>query len=266
MAGDYPTYAGPYQDRTGPRWGRRLLVTAIVLLVVVIGPLLVADRVAAGYAERVLADRFAQQIAGQQIESSHPEVEVAGFPFLTQVLAGRYESISILLRDVQAAVGNDRVHLSELAIDARGVVASIDTLRSGQGEVIAESVEGNGILAYDSVAQLMNRPGLRLTEQKGKLIVTAPVEVLGQEFTLNGTANLTVDDGVVQVRFDELTAEGLPSSPRARSLVDGYAKQISVDIPLPELPFQLDVQQVQALPQGLAVTVRAEDVPLNALA
>lgn len=264
MAYSYPAYMEADQ-RPRRRWGRRLLGFIIVLLVLLGIPLVIADRAAAAYAERAIADQARREIAQQNVQASEPDVTIGGFPFLTQVLAERYESISIVLRDVRGAVGGETLSLPRLDIDARNVHASIETLRSGQGEVTAESVNGTALLTYASVAQLMDQPGLRLSEQGGKLVVKAPMEVLGQQVTVSGEAKLSVADGKVRIGFDTVTAEGLPALPPAQALLNAYAKQISVDLALPELPFQLKVQQVQPRSDGLAVTATARDVPINAL-
>jgi hypothetical protein len=252
-----------YEGRPRRRRGRRVLVTLVVLLLVLVGLLVVADRVAAGFAERAIAEQVRQETAKQNVQSSAPQVAVGGFPFLTQVLAGRYESISIVLHDVRGAVEGNAVSLPDLNVDARNVRASIDTLRSGQGDVVAETVDGTATITYDSVAKLINQPGLKLAEQGGKLAVTAPVEIFGQRLTVNGTANLSVNKGQVAIKFEQLNAEGLPDAPAARALINAYARQISINVPLPKLPFQLDVRQVRALPAGLAVTAGAKNVPLN---
>jgi hypothetical protein len=102
-------------------------------------------------------------------------------------------------------------------------------------------------------------------ERDGKLAVTAPVQVLSREVTINGTADLEVADGnVVRVRFDQVTAEGLPDIPIVQQILSNYAKQISVDLKVPALPLKLQVQKVQPTPAGLVVTAGATDVPLNA--
>ncbi|MDO3703865.1 DUF2993 domain-containing protein [Micromonospora sp. C28SCA-DRY-2] len=258
MAQDYP-----YEERPRRR-GRKVLITLVVLLLVLAGLLVVADRVAAGVAERAIADQVRQEVAKQDAQSAPPEVEVGGFPFLTQVLDGRYERISIVLRDVQGSVQGDAVSVPRLDVDARDVRASLDTIRSGQGEVVAETVNGTGTISYDSLAKLLDRPGLRLAEQNGRLAVTAPVDILGQRLTVTGTADITVGkEGQVALRFNDLDAEGLPNVPLARALLSNYAKGISVDVPLPDLPFQLTVREVRPLPEGLAVTADARDVPIN---
>ncbi|MEV5763122.1 DUF2993 domain-containing protein [Micromonospora sp. NPDC052213] len=252
-----------YEERPRRR-GRKVLVTLVVLLLVLGGLLVVADRVAAGVAERAIADQIRQEVAKQGAQSSAPEVEVGGFPFLTQVLDGRYERISIGLRDVRGSVQGDVVALPKLDVDARNVRASLDTIRSGQGDVVAETVDGTGTISYDSLAKLLDRPGLTLGEQGGRLAVTAPVDILGQRLTVTGTADITVGkEGQVALRFDDLNAEGLPNVPLARTMLSNYAKSISVDVPLPELPFQLAVREVRPLPEGLAVTADAKNVPIN---
>lgn len=246
-----------------PRRGRRPLVVLVVVLLVLGGLFVVADRAAAAYAERAVGDQVRQEVAQQKVQSSNPEVTVGGFPFLTQVAAGRYESISILLRNVRGNVNGNGISLPELHVDARNVKASIQTLRTGQGEVIAETVKGTGTITYASLAELINRPGLTLAEQNGKLAVKAPLDVFGQRFTVTGTGNLTVSKGQVQIRFDELTAEGLPQATLAHNLISQFAQQISINVPLPHLPFKLDVQQVRPRPEGLEVTATAKNVPLR---
>ncbi|MGB2571972.1 DUF2993 domain-containing protein [Micromonospora citrea] len=259
MAEAYPAY-----EERPRRRGRKVLVTLLVLLLLLVGLLVVADRVAAGVAERAIADQVKQEIAKQQAQSAPPQVDVGGFPFLTQVVNGRYERISIVLTDVQGAVEGNAVSVPRLDVDARNVQASLDTLRSGQGDVVAETVDGTGTVTYDSLAELLDRPGLKLGEQDGRLVVTAPVDILGQKLTVTGTADVTVAEGnKVALRFNDLDAEGLPAVPLARTLLSNYARGISIDVPLPELPFQLNVRKVEPRPEGLTVTADAKDVPLN---
>jgi hypothetical protein len=265
VADTYPAYLEAGQ-RPRRRRGRRFFAALIVLLLVLGVLLVVADRAAAAFAERAIGDQVSREVAQKDVQASKPDVTVGGFPFLTQVLAERYESIKIVLRDVRGSVEGNRVSLPRLDVDARNVRASIETLRSGQGEVRAETMKGTGLLTYSSVAQLIGQPGVQLSEQNGKLVVKAPLDVLGQQVTVNGTAKLSVAEGRVQIGFDTLTAEGLPAVPAAQALVNAYAKQISINVALPDLPFQLQLQQVRPQPDGLAVTATAKDVPINSVA
>ncbi|WP_431882756.1 LmeA family phospholipid-binding protein [Micromonospora gifhornensis] len=253
-------------DRRPRRRGRKLLIGFVVLLLVLAGLVVIADRVAASVAERRIADEVRQQVARQQAQSAPPEVEVGGFPFLTQVVDGRYERITIRMRDVQGAVQGDAISLPSLDVDARNVRASLDTLRTGRGDVVAETVNGTATISYQSLAALLDREGLTLGERNGQLAVTAPLDVLGQQLTVTGVADIVVsDEGQIALRFADLDAEGLPSAPLARTLLNNFARSISVDVPLPELPFQLTVREVLPQPQGLTVTADARDVPINSV-
>lgn len=263
MAEAYPAD----EVRRPRRRGRKLLLVLLILLLVFGGLLVVADRVAVGVAERAIADQVSQEVAKQNVESAAPQVEVGGFPFLTQVVDGRYERISILLRDVRGSVQGNAVSLPELDVDARDVTASLQTIRTGQGDVVAKTVQGSGVITYESIAAFIDQPGVVLGEQDGKLAITAPLTILGQELTVKGVAALSVgDSGKVGLRFDDLTAEGLPNVPIARALLSNYARSISVDVPLPELPFQMTVQEVRPTPEGLTVSATAKDVPINSVA
>jgi hypothetical protein len=150
-----------------------------------------------------------------------------------------------------------------LDIRAKDVRAPLDTLRTRQGDIVATTVTGTGTLDYANLATMVGREGVTLSESGGKLAVKAPLQALGQTFTVNGTANLTLSGDVLKFRFDQLDAEGLPDLPLVQTLVNSYARQISIDMKLPPLPLGLAVQKVEPRPEGLVVTAGADEVPLN---
>lgn len=257
-----------YGERRRPRkrWGRRLLITLIVLLILLGIIAFVVDRFGKSYAERVISDRVAEQVTNQEATSEKPEVTIAGVPFLTQVLKGEYQEIKIELTNFAGPAGNGQtIRMPLLDVRAKDVRAPLDTLRTRQGEIIATTVTGVGTVDYATLAELTEREGVQLSEKDGKLAVTAPLEVLNQTVTVNGTANLEVIEGnVVRIRFEQVTADGLPDIPLVRNLLNNYAKQISVDVKVPALPLKLVVQKVEPSAEGLVVTAGASEVPLNA--
>jgi hypothetical protein len=247
------------------RWGRRLLITFLVLLILVAVALVVADRVAASYAERVIGDRVSDQLANQKATAEKPDVTVEGVPFLTQVASGDYQEIKILLNNFTAPTGtaDQKIKMPTLDIRAKDIDAPIDTLRNGNGDIKAGTVTGTGTIAYADLATLIGQKGLTVGEKDGKLVGTAPVEALGQTFNVTGTANLEVTEGVVKVRFADVTADGLPNIPLVRNLIDNYVQQLSYDLAVPALPLNLKVQKVEPRPDGLVVTTGANNVSLS---
>lgn len=253
----------PPESRPRRRWGRRLLITLIVLLIVIGVSLVVLDRFAASFAEREIGNRVTQEAANQDVTFAEPKVTIAGVPFLTQVVAGKYQQIKIVLRDFSAPANGKTLRMSQLDIRADDVRAPLDSLRTGQGDIVATRVSGTGTMDYASVAALIGRQGVTLGERAGRLTVSAPLQALGRTATVNGTANLTVAGDVLRFRFEQMTAPGLPPLPLVQELVNAYAKQISIDIKLQALPLQMRVQKVEPRPEGLVITFGADEVPLN---
>jgi hypothetical protein len=241
------------------RRGRRLAVGGLVFLLVVVVLLVVADRVGAWYAERRIAEEVQQEVARRDITSDRPDVRVGGFPFLTQVLAGEYKSVKIKLREVDGG----GIRLPELNVEATGVHADLQTIRSGRGEARADEVTGTATVGYPTIAALANQPGLQLSGQGGQLRVRLPAEILGQQVTLVGTARVRVDDNRIRVTVSDLDDESGNLPAQARALANGYADRLSVSFQLPPLPFDLSVDEVTAQPEGLAVTATAHGVPIT---
>jgi len=250
--------------RPRKRWGRRLLITFLVLLLIIGGLLVVADRFGASYAERVIGDRISQQLTEQKATAEKPDVTIAGVPFLTQVLRGNYQEIKILLNQFSGPAGNGKnIKMARLDIRAKDVKAPLETVRSGNGDIVAGTVTGVGTLRYPDLADLIGQRGLELSERDGKLVGAAPFEALGQTFNATGTANLAVRDGVVSVTFADVTAEGLPNIPIMRTLIDNYVRQLAFDLKVPALPLGLKVQKVEPRADGLLVTTAASNVSLS---
>jgi hypothetical protein len=258
VADSYP------QAKPRRRRGRGLLISLIVLLLLVGGGLFIVDRFGASFAERKIAERVAQEVKDNGATSAFPEVQIGGVPFVTQVLDGKYKEITILLREFAGSAGEGKtVKMPLLDIRARDVRAPLDTIRSGTGKITATTVTGTGTLDYASLAALVDREGVTIGQSNGKLTVKGPVTAAGQSFDVSGTADLTVKGNTVQVRFAELNAGELSSIPGVQDLLNTYAKDISIDLKIPELPLQLAVQKVVPRPEGLVVTAAAKEVPLN---
>jgi hypothetical protein len=252
-------------DRPRRRRGRTLRVVVLTLLVFLIVGVVLLDRFSNSYAENVLAEKVATEVANQKAESSRPVVTIAGVPFLTQVLAGKYEEIRIELPDFKAQTGTgETVRMDLLDIRARDVTAPLSALRGG-GDVVAGSVTGTGTINYQLLAEATGQKDLKLAEKDGKLVGSGVVTISQtQEIPLTAAAELKVADGKVQVRFSDVNTPGLPDNPLVRTQVDAFIEQMAFELDVPKLPLNLVVQELQPLPEGLRVTFGASDVNLAA--
>jgi hypothetical protein len=256
-----------YGARVRPRRrrGRGLLFTLLVLLVIVGVVVVVGDRFARSYAERMISDKVAEQVANQKATSEKPDVTIEGFPFLTQVAAGRYDAIHIQLADFSGPAGNGQTITTKmLDVRATDVQAPLETIRSGNGDIVAGAVSGTGLISYPQLVKLSGQQGVELSEKDGKLVGKAPVQALGQTFKISATAALAVKNGgIVQVRFSDVQTEGLPDNSVIRGLVNTYVQKLAFDVKVPALPFKLAVQKVEPQADGLKFTAGASDVALN---
>src|SRR3954452_17749864 len=126
---------------------RRFLITIFVILVVLAVGFFGLDRALAAYAEGKIADQTSAEIAKQGMRSGTPRVDVGGFPFTTQVLAGKYQKIQIDIPDLQG----QGVKLPTLRLVATDVKAPLEALLSGQGSITAGKVTGTSVVPWDVV-------------------------------------------------------------------------------------------------------------------
>jgi hypothetical protein len=84
----------------------------------------------------------------------------------------------------------------------------------------------------------------------------------GFETPLTATADLTAADGAIRVRIRELEFDnGSLPGPLGNAVRD-LTQKLSVNVNLPELPFQLSLEDVRAESGGLLITGTATDVAL----
>ena len=253
------------------RRGRRSLVVLVVLLVVLAGLFVVADRVAANVAESRISDQAATEMRNRGITSAQePDVSVGGFPFLTQVLAGTYQKVTISVDQPQSG----RVKLQHLTIEANQVHAPLNTLTSGQGQVTADTVTGTAKLGWDVVQSLIDQtplrqiPGLDASQLKvavdnNKLTMSAPVSFAGLKLTLVAAGTLTVANGEVRVQIEDLRTEsGGATSSVSKDFINRFRDAFNVKIDVPQMPYKLVINKVQTTSEGITVTATAANVVL----
>lgn len=243
----------------------RGLVWLLVVLVVLGAALVIADRVGHARAQQAVADRITTELAANGVDATPPEVVIDGTPFLNQVVSGRYERVTVSLREATT----DEVALTRIRLTATGVEAEVGTLLSEEGTIMADRVAGSARMGYEAAAGLANLEGLELSDGgDGLLGIRLRREVLGEQVFFVGTAELEVRSGAVLLHIREMDVEEDALLPFAGRIADQYAQQyaeeLSLRLRLPPLPFDLAIDTVTVEPTGLAITVSATDVPLAA--
>jgi hypothetical protein len=252
--------------------GRKSLIALGVVVVVLIGLFVVADRVAANIAESRIADQAAKEMSKRQITSAQkPHANFSGFPFLTQVLSGTYQKVTIAVDHPQAG----KVKLDQLTLVADQVHAPLGTVTSGQGQVTADTVQGTATMGWDVVRGLVDTtplsqvPGLDVSKldvqvKDNKLALSAPVAFAGLSLTLQASGTLAVTKGEVRLQIEDLRAAsaGGGTSAISPAIVNQYRDRLNVKIAVPNLPYDLVVNKVETSSKGILITATAANVVL----
>ncbi|MCF6509873.1 DUF2993 domain-containing protein [Blastococcus sp. MG754426] len=226
-------------------------VAAVVLLLLVVTGV-VLDRVAVGFAEREVAER----LAAQEALSGEPDVEVRGFPFLTQALAGRYDEVRISLTADE--LGQPEGTRADVSL--RGVHLPLSALRAGTvAEVPVERIDGTATLSYELLAGELGADTTLEREGDG-LRITRTVELLGRAFPLTAAGTVSLDGDELVIDVDRASGVGVDVP---RVAVERATDLLDLRYPV-ELPYGLRLTDVTPRDDGVAVRAVAEDAVLAA--
>src|ERR1039457_3232294 len=222
----------------------------LVVLIVLVGLLVAADRVGAVVAGREIASRV--QTAYNL--SSKPSVSVRGFPFLTQLASGNYHEIDMSVKSLSA----NGVTVDSLTARLTGVRTPLhDLLGHGTSSVTAANITGSATVPFSSIRGRLPR-GVQLSEDGGALRLTGRVTYLGVTIPVSADTSLSA------------TASGIAVTPRRISVASGSSAlsslisgQFRFVIPVTGLPLHLSVNAVTVVPGGVRVSTSAAHVALT---
>ena len=239
----------------------RLLVLVLVLAVVLAGLLLGADRVAASRAEAEVAQRL--ESSGQLTAA---DVQIAGFPFLTQALAGRYERVDVLARTLDTEEG---VRLEEVEATLAGVRLPLrQVLRGGDDPVPVDRLDARALLPYDELERRADVPGLELGPGEagpdGEVLrLAGDVRVAGRSVDAAAEAELRVEGEAVRITPRRATLAGVEVEGR---VADALAEALDLRVDVGGLPFGLRLQSVEVTEEGVVAVAEARDTVLDPVA
>jgi hypothetical protein len=228
---------------------RKLLVG----LVVVVGLLVVADRVGASVASRAIA----AEVQSSSRLAAEPEVHIAGFPFLTQAFAGRYERVEVTARDVPAG----ELTLDRLDATLTGVQVSLgDALSGSVQRVPVEGVRARALVPYDELARRSGDRRLAVAPAGDRVRVTGSLEVLGQTLSATAVSRVEVADGGLRVTAEQYEVGNAAAD---RLITRALGDRLDLRIPVTGLPYGLQVTGVDVGADGVTVVARADRTVLG---
>ncbi|MFG2886619.1 DUF2993 domain-containing protein [Streptomyces sp. NPDC048297] len=237
----------------------------ILIIVVILGGLFViADRVAVHLAE----DKVADKLRTTENLTTTPGVDIKGFPFLTQLAGGSLDDVEIGITGYEAATGNGgkTIRIDELKADMKGVSFSGD-----YSSATADTATGTATISYAELLKTAKSeptevaPGIMARvvglsdggNGKIKVAVEGTVSSLGVKQTVSVLSSVSVVNDKVQVHADSLPKLG------AGAIAEGRVRQITdFQQAIDQLPGGIKIDKVQAAQDGVVISVKGSDVKL----
>lgn len=239
--------------------GRKTGIGLVMVFVVLLTLLVVADRVAAWVAEDRIAEQIAQRAAEKGITMrGEPDVTVEGFPFLTQVVGGEFEAITIQMRELSL----DGVNVDTLDIRAVGVIADVGKLMNGAGDVRASHLTGTATMPFSVVEEALGIDGTKVTGDAGKLVIQVPFDYGPGTVTAVARAGVKVSGKAIKVDVSDVGVLDGDLPEFAQPALDALARKLSREVGMPKLPYGLKLDAAEVTDSGVAASASAKDVPL----
>ena len=228
---------------------RRLVIVLLVLL----GLLVAADRIGAVVAERALAT----QIRDQLELTETPGVDIRGIPFLTQAIGGDYSDVRVAIPDV------DSGPLQNILVDARlqGVKVPLSKVVSRDvDEVPVDRITGDLTVSYDDLARASGISGLRITREGDALRVAGSVEALGEQVEASAVGRVEVEDNDIVISAERAEVAGVPVP---GPVLEAAARLLSFRVSPSGLPLSLRITAVDIGDTALQVSAESTDAVLR---
>ncbi|OLZ69051.1 hypothetical protein AV521_19585 [Streptomyces sp. IMTB 2501] len=223
----------------------RFLVWVLTLVCLVV----LADRWALLYAEH----KASQRIKDSMHLAAAPEVSIGGFPFLTQVAAGRLDSVRITVPDIPA----HRVTLTQVTATADDIRIDGDGPTSVRGALVRQ-VHGQVLLSFADMNRELGASQVAFTAQgPGRVQAQGTLRIGGRALSVRADAQIrregergiaTSVDGI-QLDIDDLAtyrpgtrpSEGLHLTPASARRITREADQIKSMLTVPAIVHRLGV-------------------------
>ncbi len=221
--------------RRAKPWIIALIVLAVLALVADRGGQLAVERIAAGKMQDALAT------------PDRPDVDLGGFPFLSELISQHFSDVTVDLKDADAG----KVLVALVHAELGGVK------RQGSG-IHADDITGNGRIDYPALTRAAKESGAPVQVSfggNGLVALTAEVTVAGREFTATALGRPRIEGNILIVKPERVSTSLGGDAGSAAGLVP------EIRVPLRDIPKNL---QIVLDPQddGIRFTFTGQDVQL----
>jgi len=260
-----PAGTGPAVEPAPRRPGRlATILTLVALLLAVL--FVVGDRVTVAVAERQMASQLKTSVLESVPCGTAPptvkNVSIGGFPFLTQVLFGKFKDIGLTVENLPTT----ELTIESIQAHMRGIHLPLSQIISGNvGEVRVDDVQGTVRVSYDELNKfLATQTGevqVHPVDGGRKVEITATVDVplVGAQ-QVGGVTTFEVRNNQLTLVPSELKLSGILNFDLP---LGGLGELLpTIALPVGDLPFKLVVTKASTDATGLAMAATATDVVL----
>ena len=230
--------------------GLRRLVVVLVIVAAVLALLFAVDRGLQTLAER----RIATEVQTTYPSAGTPSVDLGSFPFLHEVVTGRVQTARLQVDQLEIPDTEGAT-----ATDLDATFADI-TLSDGFRRVVAGAAQATGTLSYASLSTLS---GLEMTYAAPDRVSVAFDFPLGRQ-TVSGTAvgRPVLDAPSQSLAFEDVEVT-VPGSEGDQAVLDAAGRLVLRAVPLGELPYDLQVTDLDVTESGVRFAVSGTNLPLR---
>ncbi len=260
-AADRPERPGEPRPASTRRRGRRVAIALLVLILL----LTIADRAAAKLASKQAVAQVVQQSQGL---TGKPSVSFGGFPFLTQVVFGKYTDINVKIGGITVA-GAPRIQ--QISGHLKGAHIPLSKAIGGHvGKIPVDHVSATVAMTFaDLNAFLKDQPGhIVLAQRKGALQFSGGFEQAGTTINVTGSAEIAANGDGLTVTPKNIHATGSGDTGDVlddiSGALDGAAQFFPpVPVPMAGLPFNLRLTSVHVNGSGVTASAAADHLILD---
>ncbi|TDD83300.1 DUF2993 domain-containing protein [Actinomadura rubrisoli] len=225
----------------------------LVLLVLVVGGVVVADRLGV----RIAQNEIGKQVAAQYSLQEQPDVTIHGIPFLTQAVGGEYDHIDVVI----SAWTQQGVTIQDVKVDMRGVKAPLSEVISGNSDnVTARTATASAVIPYEVIKKQAPREVKSIGPKGDDLSVELTGTVAG--LPVDGTATVAVKPTARGIAVTPLSVGSKGGAQVPMALV---RRQLTWLVPVADLPVGSRISKIEPTADGLRVSATAQNVRLNDL-
>lgn len=220
---------------------KKLLVFVVILgLLAVVG-----DRVAA----KLATDEAQRRLVSAGLTS--PQVDVRGFPFLTQLLARRFTDVRVTTTAVRIGTGR--------ADQVSGTARDVEVPSSGPAT--AGHLNARGTISYAEVLRQVNQPGLDLRDAgSGNVALERQVSALGRTYSVVARSRVAPKGDRLLVTPTSLQLAGGGAVDKGLSSL--IAGQFTLSYRIRGLPQGVQIDRITPAKDGFVIDVSGRDVRL----